>query len=541
MKNNLYIKTKNLCILIFFSIIFIIGVNSYKDYGVSSDEPNSRLKGMITANYIGEKFIPKTIKNYKNKFSIETNKNYNQFKALHSNTGIKYYGVVFELPAFLVERILNVNEKHKQYELKHLLTFLVFFLSLISFYKLLNLRFQNWIIGLLGVLILILSPRIFANSFYNNKDLIFLSFFIFSVHASLVLIEKQSFKTSIIASLFCALAIDVRILGIITPFILLITLCVKQYLYPIKIKYFFNLIFQYLFFLNLFVIIFWPFLWSNPIGNFIEAYNIMSQYPIELYNLFLGEYILSTEVPKYYSLVWIVITTPFIYILFFIIGLIFFIFNFIKKKHTRFDESFFKDLFCLSLLFSVLIIISYLGSTLYNGWRQLYFLYALIVYVSILGIFELYLLLNINNKKYLIITFIISFLSTSYWMFLNHPHQYVYFNFLVGGNFDKKFEMDYWGLSYKENLEYLLKHENKELIKIFNLSINKVERTSIILPEFYREKLQFTKKPTDADYLITNYYYKKEAKYKFNKKDYKILNEVKVDGISINTLYKKIN
>ena len=126
-------------------------------------------------------------------------------------------------------------------------------------------------------------------------------------------------------------------------------------------------------------------------------------------------------------------------------------------------------------------------------------------------------------------------------MFLNHPHQYVYFNFLVGGNFDKKFEMDYWGLSYKENLEYLLKHENKELIKIFNLSINKVERTSIILPEFYREKLQFTKKPTDADYLITNYYYKKEAKYKFNKKDYKILNEVKVDGISINTLYKKIN
>ena len=33
-----------------------------------------------------------------------------------------------------------------------------------------------------------------------------------------------------------------------------------------------------------------------------------------------------------------------------------------------------------------------------------------------------------------------------------HPYQYAYFNFLAGKDFNKKFEMDYWGLSYKENI-----------------------------------------------------------------------------------------
>jgi hypothetical protein len=541
MKKVLNFERKNLYLLMCFFIIFFIGINSYKDYGVSSDEPNSRLKGMISANYLGEKFIPKIIESYKKNFSIKTNKNYNTFNDLQSDIGIKYYGVAFELPAFLIERILNVNDKHKQYELKHFLTFLVFFLSLISFYKLLNFRYQNWVIGILGVVMLFLSPRIFANSFYNNKDLVFLSFFIFSIHASLIFLEKQNFRSLIYASLFCALAIDVRIMGIITPIILLCTLLMKKIVYSLKTKFFFKIIFQYLFFLFFFVIIFWPFLWANPIGNFLEAYNVMSKYPLEIYNFFLGEYILSTEIPKYYSLVWIAVTTPLVYVLFFFVGLFFFIINFSKKKNERFNENFFKDFFCLSILLSVFTIIIYLGSTLYNGWRQLYFLYSLIIYVSIFGIYEFYLFLNNNYRKYLIGTLIISFVFTSYWMKLNHPHQYVYFNILAGKNFDKKFEMDYWGLSYKENLEYLIKNENKELFKIFNLSINEPERTSVVLPEFNRKKLQFVKNQINADYLITNYYYGKGTNYDSIEKDYKILNEIKVDGVSINTLYKKIN
>ncbi len=38
-------------------------------------------------------------------------------------------------------------------------------------------------------------------------------------------------------------------------------------------------------------------------------------------------------------------------------------------------------------------------------------------------------------------------------MIKNHPHQYVYFNILAGKNYNKNFEMDYWGISNTMALE----------------------------------------------------------------------------------------
>ncbi len=51
-----------------------------------------------------------------------------------------------------------------------------------------------------------------------------------------------------------------------------------------------------------------------------------------------------------------------------------------------------------------------------------------------------------------------------FFMIRNHPHQNVYFNELVGGvnGADGKFDMDYWGLSYKQLYEKLLKQVNPQ-------------------------------------------------------------------------------
>ena len=65
----------------------------------------------------------------------------------------------------------------------------------------------------MGSIILILSPRIFANSFYNNKDLVFFIFLYkeISSYYSLKLIENQNFKNMLKFS-FSTLTIDIRIL-----------------------------------------------------------------------------------------------------------------------------------------------------------------------------------------------------------------------------------------------------------------------------------------------------------------------------------------
>ena len=46
----------------------------------------------------------------------------------------------------------------------------------------------------IGTTFLLLSPRIFADSFYNNKDIIFLSFFIINIYTAINFFEKQKIQ-----------------------------------------------------------------------------------------------------------------------------------------------------------------------------------------------------------------------------------------------------------------------------------------------------------------------------------------------------------
>ena len=101
-KKIINFNIKNTTIIFYFFFIFIvIGLTSIKDYGVSSDEYNSRLKGFITLNYLGEKISPAITAKFKK------DKN---FTKLHETRKIKYYGVVFETPAAFLETILGLKK-----------------------------------------------------------------------------------------------------------------------------------------------------------------------------------------------------------------------------------------------------------------------------------------------------------------------------------------------------------------------------------------------------------------------------------------------
>ena len=528
---------KKIVFFIFF-IFLVIGFKCIDDYGVSSDEYNSRVKGFTTLKYVGKKVSPELTK----KFSKDK-----VFESLHK-THLKYYGVVYEAPAAFLEVILGIEDKNNQFKLRHYLNFIIFFISLIFFYKLLNNRFNNWQLSILGVLMIFLSPRIFANSFYNNKDIIFLSFFILSLYYSFRFIEKDTNKNVILSALFAALAIDVRIPGIVIPAVLSLVYFLFKFKSGYHIKNIFKQLIKYFFFLGLFIIIFWPYLWSNPIKNFYEAFLQMSSYPHEVYNLFKGEYILSTNVPIDYLPTWIIYTTPITYILFFVVGFLYLLKTFFTDKNFLQNKNINKDFFIFTTLLFILFSTIILGATLYNGLRQLYFVYPLIIYISIFAIFKI--LNKFSKKANFLVTFIflISFSHTTYWMIKNHPHQYVYFNFLAGKNFSDKFEMDYWGLSYKKNIEFILDYQKAGKINLFNISHYKLHHSLWIFSNEERNRINLVRSPVDADYIITNYYYVnpdptkgfKNSKMKdFSTKELQIINDIKVDGVSINTLFKK--
>ena len=124
-----------------------------------------------------------------------------------------------------------------------------------------------------------------------------------------------------------------------------------------------------------------------------------------------------------------------------------------------------------------------------------------------------------------------------------HPHQNVYFNFLAGKNIEKKFEIDYWGLSNKQAFEYILKNENNEKINNVSAGPISLENSKMILSKNNRNRINITEN-NKADYIIDNYV-NWHGKYK--KKRYLIPNNfiikknIIINGKKIITIYKNTN
>ena len=169
---NFFDNIKNYIVTFTFTLIALIIILNFNNFGVAQDEYFSRSFGFINLNYIGNIFSPELTEKLKlNKVIPE----------LHDYIFSYYSGAFFDSTAAALEIIFNFEDKKNQFLLRHFLISLFFFFSLVYFYRLILRIFRNWKIAIIGVLIIFLTPRIFADSFYNNKDILFMSCNIFSV------------------------------------------------------------------------------------------------------------------------------------------------------------------------------------------------------------------------------------------------------------------------------------------------------------------------------------------------------------------------
>ena len=148
-------------------IFFITGLFSYQDFGISVDEWELRLMGFASLKYIMEIFFQDHLSKIDEIVSVPDSWDY-----------YGTHGVIFGLPMAYIEYFFNITDSQKYFFIRHYFNHLIFLISNFYFFLLVKERFNNWIYGIFGGLFLFLSPRIFAESFYNHKDLIFLSFFI---------------------------------------------------------------------------------------------------------------------------------------------------------------------------------------------------------------------------------------------------------------------------------------------------------------------------------------------------------------------------
>ena len=110
--------------------------------------------------------------------------------SLVSNKVAEYFYIIQLLFSNISDKVLA----------HHFTVFFLFFLALILFFKTIKLVFEDEKLALLGVLILYLSPRIFADSFFNSKDIVFLSGMLICFYTLIQFFIKQNFTSLFIHS-----------------------------------------------------------------------------------------------------------------------------------------------------------------------------------------------------------------------------------------------------------------------------------------------------------------------------------------------------
>ncbi|MCK9196066.1 MAG: hypothetical protein M0P16_03705 [Syntrophales bacterium] len=531
-KFSLLLKKPRIYVLIFFLVYLAIGVSVYKDYGLSWDEPTHREIASVTAKYLTSFLMPGF--------------HFQEFASTPplAEYSASQYGVIFDLPMYVADVLLGYNGAMPEaYYMRHLCTFLLFYISVVFFYLIVRNRFESWALGLTACFFLILSPRIFAESFYG-KDVVFLSLFIISIYFFIRYLNRKTLVNSLLFALATALVVDQRITGIFIPFLAVFVTGIDE----MKAGRTFNNLhkrlfplFIYLTSFSFFMVLFWPYLWESPVRNFINAFWGMNRFPISYYVLYLGTFIRSTEVPWHYIPLWILITTPIIYTFFFLIGFFLSIQGMIKNRNKLYSNDKERQDFLFILLFVVpLAAVIVLNSALYDGWRHLYFIYAPFLLIAMTGATRLLGLIEESHSSrercaafFIVAVIVLSMITTSYQMIRYHPFQNVYFNTLAGNNVGQTFELDYWGLSFRQGLEYIVKSDKRPVIGLTANVVAPMINNAVFLEKQDISRLRRANDIHQADYFLTN--------YRWHPQPYKSANEVysiSVDNQKIMSVFK---
>ena len=463
-----------------FFFIFLMGLYFSKDYGVSWDENYHRKNGKENLAYVLRFLsldnilqVPKHVKN--------------------PQIGIGGYGPIFDILCFFSEKLLVVKDSKNVFLLRHKVNFIIYFLGVFMFYLFLRKIFKSQLFGFVGAMFYFLSPRLFANGFYNPKDSISQAVLACSLLPLYLTYKNKNQKMSLLAGILLGIAITVRLPILYLPCLFILLLSYKS----LKEGKLFKIEDQYKTIEILFAVstitstlIFFPVLWEAPLNNFKIIFNNLNQHPWKGNNLFMGELIPASNLPWYYLPIWILVTTPFSFVFLLIAGIF-------KSFKNILDSNIRDNLFYIFMLAGLIVPIAsviILNSTLYNGWRHLYFVYPFMAFFMSIGFQWIYkwlcLIFSKDQKKVLILLLFITFINPLYFIFRTHPNQQVYFNKFAGSYPLENFEGDYLAVSMFQAIDWIIKNNSKHKINVLS-PLNAAARSNILLERNDQEKLNF--------------------------------------------------
>ncbi len=419
-------------ILVLLIINIVIGLFTFRSYGLSWDEPLF----YDYAKALGYAYSPSEW--FSGHFNLD-----NAFGASasdHANRG----------PAYIVlaQPIESLFEKSglDNASAWHILNFLTFQLGVYLLYRFAK-RWMQPSAATAAAALFAWQPLLWGHAFINPKDPPFLVFFIGAMCFGFELVDEMAQHSKprlykiLIAAFFLGIATSIRVLGplagVLTGFYALSQ--VKKITLPVLLKYFL----AYVGITILVALITWPYLWTNPLQKFIEVFGFMSANPTQLNVLFNGEIYRAYELPRRYLPVLLAYTlTEPVWILF-AIGLLI---GFWKSNNQQ-------RLLLALVLFWFLIpaaFVIFKKPPMYDGYRHFLFM---LPPVFIFAGFAFEKLIDIIKNRWVSLTLIGILLAPGIFSSIQlHPYEYAYYNSLAGGTSGafRTYETEYWLTCYRE-------------------------------------------------------------------------------------------
>jgi hypothetical protein len=527
------------CVCAFFALVFVFGFISAFDYGINYDSPSEHEITMVNVKYIGEKLLGEHSYSehsyFRNVPSLENYKERDHGKAMFYP-----YAVFKELvrpSAPTLRTSMNVY------------TFCVNFIGIVFLYLVAVRLLKRRKYGILAVLLWLASPRIFADTIYNEKDMVFAGLVMASVYFSIRVLEKPNLRDAVFLGVSAAFACNARILGLAFPALALIYYIIKLIQgREWKLKAILPILVALLTCFAVFCLI-TPATWISITDYF--TYTFTSSADFSRWNGYVRYFgvlynNVSNPLPWHYLPMMILMTTPILICA----AISFGIFAFWRYKRKE-GQAWFVLLQIFVVLPIAFVIIN--GSNIYNGWRHFYFLFPPMLLIALYGI--KYLLepkpkaVIFNRRSIAVGLIVLQLTSSLVWGAVNHPYEYVFFN-LPFKWAAKECDLDYWNLSAydalstcteKEKGSFVISagdtHSDYALSTAYFCLDEGTQNRITVLPYTHAK---------EAEYLLINPFYynemqelgKKYTPIDFSK--YTVLKQIKVDGNVIMSVYKKL-
>ena len=473
--------------LIICVIFLLAGLALAGDYGVGPDAANQRSTAAANLNYI----LGRTDRVDRNIYHYHD----------------RVYGVAFELPLLLAERGLGLTDPYPIHRLRLTLTHLFFIIGAYFCYRLAYHLFGSRLIALFALLIFLLHPRIYAHSYFNSKDPVFLSMFMIALYLLERALRRDTLGAFALLGVGAGLLVNLRIMGImLLPAVIamrgLAWLPARD---GTKRRNILRTGGLFIAVAGLTIYALSPYAWTNPIDYLTANFNLAVNHPTFWPQLFQGKLYPADQAPPHYAAIWFGITTPPLILLLGFIGIGAAVAQGVRRPGAVFRNSRlrFAGLLLAAFLLPPLAT-ALLGASQYDGWRHSYFLYAPFALLAALGGGWLWAALS-RRRRWRVGVYGLVGLGlglTLLQMAQIHPFQQVYFNFLgertTPGRLGTQYDLDYWQLAQREGLAELSEIHPGETLAV------RIEdpRHWEILPAAARRRLRVVRDGQRADYEV---------------------------------------